>query len=159
MPNSSIRDADYDLYILLRNTNDVILRLRINELNERGVLGRRIAVLLMIQIIERERGVATPAEIARCLVRKPHTVSDMLFRMAKDGLIRKVRDLDRKDRIRIAITEEGYQYFKKSAERESIHRILSCLTDEERKQLRACLDKLHSQGIKELGIEPRIPFP
>ena len=153
------KDKDYNLWVLLRNTNDTILRVRYKELNQLGVSGRQSALLLIIQLIENEGGKATPAEIARWLLREPHTISEVLSRMEKDGLVKKDRDLNRKNLVRVSVTEKGYQYYKKSAKRKTIHRILSCLSKEEFKQLKATLEKLRDEARKELGIDQKLPWP
>ena len=159
MRKSLTGDQDYDLWVLLRNTTDTILRVRFKELGQLGVLGRQAALLLIIRLIEREGGKATPAEISRWLFREPHTISETLNRMGKDGLIKKIKDLDRKNLVRVVITEKGQQYYEKSTRRQSIHKMLSCLTREERQQLRSVLEKLRGGGLKELGIEQKIPWP
>jgi len=159
MGESLTGDRDYNLWVLFRNTVDIVLRARYKELSELGVLGRQAALILVVQIIEREGYKATPAEIARWLLRKPHTISNTLGRMEKDGLVQKVKDLDRKNLIRVVVTKKGKEYYEKSARRQSIHRVVSCLSERERQQLKRLLEKLREEGRKELGIEQKLPWP
>ena len=155
-------DRDYDLFILLRNATDIMVRTRHKELNELGVLGRQAALLFVVLMIEREGGVATPGEISRWLFREPHTISETLSRMEKEGLINKVNDLGKKSMVRVVITDKGKEYYTKSAKRRSAHRILSCLSKEERQLLWSSLEKVRDVGIRELteiGVSSKVPWP
>jgi len=78
--------------------------------------------------------------------------------MEKEGLIRKVKDLDRKNLIRVVVTEKGQRAYEQSTKREVIHRIMSSLSEEERQQLSSCLQKLRSKALAEFDME-RPPFP
>jgi hypothetical protein len=53
------------------------------------------AILLMVKALGDR---ATPISIGRCLLRDRHTVSELLDKMESDGLVKKIRDLDRKNR-------------------------------------------------------------
>jgi len=102
---------------------------------------------------------ATPAEISRWLFRQSHTISGLLKRMERDGLIRMVKDLDRKNLVRVALTEKGQQALDQSRKREAIHYVMSTLSLEEQQQLSSSLDKLLSRALINLGIEGKLPFP
>lgn len=58
-----------------------------------GITPEQAGVLFCIKVIGKE---ATPAKISRYTIREPYTVSAMLNRMERKGLIKKVKDLDRK---------------------------------------------------------------
>ena len=72
--------------------------------------------------------------------------------MEKKGLIRKVRDLQRKNLVRVEMTEKGKQAYNNTAREESVRRIMTSLSEKECRQLISCLDKLHNRAFKELGI-------
>jgi DNA-binding MarR family transcriptional regulator len=64
---------------------------------------------------------------------------------------------DRKNLVRVSITEKGQQAYHKSTRRKSIHRIISSLSEEERQKLRSCLEKLQNKAFKELIVEYKPP--
>jgi len=47
-------------------------------------------------VVRNMKTAATPAEISRRLFREPHTVSELIKRMEKQGLVRKKKDLEKK---------------------------------------------------------------
>jgi len=92
---------------------------------------------------------ATPAKIARASYRTPNATSDLIKRMEKRGLITKSKDLDKKNLVRIRATEKGQQAFDQASASESIHRIMSSLSEERRKQLLSDLGILWEAVNKE----------
>jgi DNA-binding MarR family transcriptional regulator len=156
MPHNSLVDQDYDLWVLLNQVQSLMMNARDIELVEYGTTAMQAAVLFIINSIGEE---AIPAEISRWLLRKPATVSGLLDRMEKAGLVERVRDLPKKNLVRIRITEKGRQAHKKSLKRESIHKTMSCLSEEERKQLASILLKLRNRVTKVLRHREEIPFP
>jgi len=155
MKNISPMDEDYNLWVLLHQTTDAALRARQKELDQFGISVIEVGVLLAIQTIGKE---ATPSEISRRIFREPHSVSALLNRMEKKGLVKRTQDLDRKNLVRVSITEKGRQAYDKSTGRKSIHKIISSLSEEERQQLRSCLEKLRNKSFKGLVVE-HIPPP
>lgn len=152
-----LADNEYHaIWLLLYQTRDAIYKARVRELNKYNLSPRHTAVLSTIKAIGDR---ATPAEISRWLFRKPHSVSGILQRMEKDGLINRVKDLERKNLVRVIITEKGEQAFQNSSQRKSIHKIMSSLTLEEQQQLGLLLDKLWQKAIKKLGISYKISLP
>jgi DNA-binding MarR family transcriptional regulator len=149
-------DEDYKLWVLLSQAADATLRARQKELDRYGISAAEATVLFVIQAIG-ER--ATPAVITRWLLREPHTVTELLNRMEKKGLVTKTKDLERKNLVRVSITEKGRQAYQQSTKRKSIHKVLSSLSQEERQQLMASLAKLRNKALKELRVEHKPPFP
>lgn len=149
-------DHDYDMWVLLAQTRDVILEARENELRQYDITAWQAAVLF---IIDATGGTVSPADIARWSLRKPNSVSGILDRMKKAGLIKKARDSRRKNMKAITITEKGYKVLKDSMKRESIHQIISCLTADQHQQLKAILETLRSRGFEVLGSQRNFPLP
>ncbi|MBM3148827.1 MAG: winged helix DNA-binding protein, partial [Chloroflexi bacterium] len=101
----------------------------------------------------------TPAQISRWMVRKPHSISGLLSRMEKAGLIRKTKDLHKKNLVRVSLTEKGEAAYKLAMKREMLHKIMSSLSPEQRKQLSSALEILRDKGLMGMGIDPKkLPF-
>ena len=149
-------DPDYGLWVLLGQVCDATRRARDNELREFGISAIQAAVLFIVQAV---KGPATPAEISRWLFREPHTVSGLLERMEKQGLVKKVKDLERKNMVRVVITEKGEEAYQRSKKLESIRAILSSLSAEQRDDFKSYLEILRNKALGELGVKYRLPFP
>ena len=156
MPHTSPADQDYDLWVLLNQVQSLMMNARDIELMEYGTTAMQAAVLFIINSIGEE---TIPAEISRWLLRKPATVSGLLDRMEKAGLIDRARDLPRKNLVRVRLTEKGKQAYKQSLKRETVHEIMSRLSKEERQQLASILMKLRHGATKVLRHGEEIPFP
>lgn len=149
-------DADFILWTLIRQTEWLIFRVREAELAPYGLTPEQAAVCLFSCLAD---GHPTPSELAKWLVREPHTVSGILDRMQKKGLLRKVSDVNRKNMIRVVLTEKGRWAFEQATKRETIHQIFSCLDDEEHEQLKSILIKLRDSVIDQYGMFKKPPFP
>jgi len=149
-------DQDYYTWWLLFQVRQLMFKVRQKELSKYGISHVEAAVLHIIQAIG---NTVTPAEISRWVLREPHTISELLSRMEKKGLVRKVKDLDRRNLVRVMLTDKGHEAYYQSAERESTQNIMSALSEEERQQLGSCLWKLRAKALKELGIGNKVPFP
>ena len=156
MRNSTSEDKDYALHSLLLLAARTALKAREKELNQYGLTPEQAGVLFIIHFTDNS---PTPAEISRRTIREPHSVSGLISRMEKRGLVRKVKDPNRKNLVRVALTEKGLQAYHRSTGREPIHRIMSCLSEKERQQLRSLLEKILDKALEQLGIDRRLPFP
>lgn len=148
-------DPNYLLWVFLNMTSDALLKARQKELNQYDISNRQAMALLIIQAIDEK---VTAAEISRWSFRETHTVTDILSRMEKQGLIRRDKNLHRKNLVRISLTAKGQEVYNKSLERESIKNIMSVLSEEERLQLSFYLEKLWNKALQELGMEQKLPL-
>lgn len=156
METNVARDREYELWVLLHQACDAMIRARENELRGFGISRMQAAVLFIVKAID---GPATPAEISRWPFREPHTVAGLLERMEKQGLVRQVNDLERKNMIRVVITEKDEEACQRSRELKVIRTILSCLSPEQRDSLRPYVETLRNEALKELGVKHQLPFP
>jgi DNA-binding MarR family transcriptional regulator len=145
-----------NLWLLLARTQHIVSKIRHKELRQCGVTINEAAVLFTILRLKRP---ATPAAISQEVHWEPHTVSELLKVMEKKGTIRKVRDLERKNLIRVAITDKGIEAYLKSSQRKSTRQVMSVLTKEEQIQLWTLLAKVRDKGLEQLGIEIPDVFP
>jgi len=152
MKNDINGDMIY-LWTVLHQARDAIFKFREKELQKIGISTAIAEVLFTIEDIGYR---ATPTEISSHLVREFHSVSSILSRMEKKGLVKKVNDLERKNLVRIYITDKGKQVYHEAKKRDSILDILSCLSETEVTQLASPLKKLRDEAIKSLGTENQL---
>lgn len=84
----------------------------------------------------------TPSRLAKMLCREPHSMSALIDRMEKQGLIVKKHDLSPKNLVRVVVTAKGEEAFRRQRSMNTVTSITSILTDEERETLGSCADKL-----------------
>ncbi|MDD5095317.1 MAG: MarR family transcriptional regulator [Dehalococcoidia bacterium] len=147
------------LWFLFRLTHDAIGKAMDLQLQSIGVSRIQIQVLYVI------RGVTTPvtpAVIARWLYREPHTVKVILDNMEKDELIRRVKDLPKKNLIRVTLTQKGEEAIERSKDLTVLREIMDSLKAEEREgfaSLLTTLEKKALEKMQELHGESLIPTP
>src|SRR5512137_2181453 len=107
----SYSDEDHDLWMLLTHTRYAIYRSREKELQRYGVSPEQVGVLFIIQALDNR---ATPSEIARFILRQPHTVSALIERMAEKGFVKKDHDLDKRNLVRVSLTDKGQRVYEYS---------------------------------------------
>jgi DNA-binding MarR family transcriptional regulator len=152
MPEVSDVERDYNLWVLLHQVSDIIFNAREAELQQYGLPATQAEVLFVIKAIGDR---VTPAQISRMTFRRPHSVSGIINRMTKAGLVKRTKDLERKNLVRVTITEKGQQAYKQALKMKSVQKIMSSLSEAERQKLKSLLEILRNKGLKELGIDPR----
>lgn len=152
-----VPDEFFLLWVLIAQTKDAILRARERDYARYGISNERRAVLWDIQ--NNNGGRATPVDIARNLFRELHSVTELLKRMEKDGLVKRYKGTGR-SKVEVKLTAKGLDVFKQSLHNETDERIFSVLSKEERERLASYLWKLRSRALEDLGIpEWQIKFP
>ena len=155
MKTFQLVDKDYEMWWTILHMRRTMRKVRAKELFRYRITPEEAAVLFVVQAAGPR---VTPAEISRWILREPHSTFGLLQRMEKKGLVRKAKDLERKNLVRVLLTEKGREAYAKSDERISIHKVMSSLSEEEQEQLRTLLDRLWSRALEELGIEFKPPF-
>jgi len=144
--------SDNDYFIIwnmIRLISHAITRLRNDELAQYGITNQQSAMLWMVNRLGSK---ATPTEIARRLLREPASISNILARMEKQGLLSRVRDIKRYNQVRFELTEEGEKKFHLAMKRETMHKVISRLPGRQRRELRLALATMRSVVLEELGI-------
>jgi DNA-binding MarR family transcriptional regulator len=149
MNTSLVMDEYYRLWLLLSQTRSAIFKVRHKKVGQ-YLPPNQAAALVSIWTLE---GQVTPATLARRLFLEPHSVSELIIRMEKKGLVTKTKDNVRGNVVRISITDKGRDVCLRAMGQDFIHKIMSALSDKERKQLHACLMLLYTRAVEELGIE------
>jgi DNA-binding MarR family transcriptional regulator len=158
MDNASFTDMDHTIWILMCQARDTMLRVRDNELNNRGLTAVEAGALHVIHVIG---GEATPAAISKSMLRQHHSVTALLKRMENKGLISRTKSTDRKNTWTVSLTGKGKKAYVNSNVGNSLYEMLSVLTDEEKNRLKETLTKLRNKAIAyEASLQVEIPsFP
>ena len=150
-------DKDYTLFTHLLQVADLLVKIRERELLPQHLSATSAQILFLVDAMGKD---VTPAKISRRLLREPHSVSGILMRMEKQGLIKRAKNMERKNLIRVTLTTKGENTLKQAMKKEGIKHVLSELTDGQRRQLKQALDILKEAGMKELKLKPEaLPWP
>ena len=159
MANILDEDKAFRLWVLMDRTRRAMYKLRKKELRRYGISAVEAAALFTINAIELRGKDVTPAEISRWMLREPHSVSVLLQRMEKKALISRDKYLHKKNLVKVSLTEKGQKALEGANKRQSIHQLVSVISDEEREQCETILRKLRKQAYISAGVEYKPPFP
>jgi DNA-binding MarR family transcriptional regulator len=149
-------DPLYKLWVMLTQTRNATVKAREQELRQLGISGTESFILFVIWSMGNN---TTPAEISRIVLRRPHTVSEFLSRMQNKGLVKKARNPDNRSMISVALTKKGLQVYRQASKRQSVHRMLSVLPDEDRDRLMSYLQIIRAKALQEIGVERAAFYP
>ena len=127
-------EDNYTSWLLLDFTRFVVARLRDYELSKIQITPEQAAIL---QILNRRNGKATISEISSAWMRRLHSVSTLVRRMEKQGLVKVIKHPGVKV-LDIEISEKGKKYYKK-LNRVPIDAVYSVLSQSDIKQLSSYL--------------------
>jgi DNA-binding MarR family transcriptional regulator len=144
--------SDYELWALLDATGFAISRLRELELGQFGLTIEQAAILKFLQTVGRP---TTVKEIEDLTLRQQHSISILINRMDKMGLVTRERGPGEKS-SRILITDLGRSLLR-NVTTASLKRAFSVLTSRERPLFACSLRSLHEQA-RRLLIPGGVPF-
>jgi DNA-binding MarR family transcriptional regulator len=144
-----IMDRDYQLWILLSDTRDAIWWVREKDLAPYNISAIQGTIFYVLESMNENE--ATPSEISRRVSRKHHTVSELLNRMEKAGLVKTTR-VKNKKKVTVSMTDKGRDIYDQSKKRQSIHKIVSSLSEEEYQQTVKCLRKLKDAALNTTSL-------
>ena len=145
-------DKDYTLLTSLLQVSDILFKIRERELLPQNLSATSAAILFLVNAMGKD---VTPAKITRMLLREPHAISGILMRMEKHGLLKRTKNMERKNLIRVTLTAKGENALKQAMKQTGTANVLSKLTEEQRSKLKRTLNVLKEAGIEELRLNPK----
>ena len=137
--SSESGNLDLRLWFMIHRTHEMLKMCEDRVFREYKLTTEQYVVLVTIKYLD---GPVRPSDVARWLERSPNSISMMVDRMVKAGLLRRVRD--RKDRrvVWLTITSKGETALKPAvlAGWEFIQKILSQVSYDDRHTLMRLLD-------------------
>ena len=134
------------VWMLLHQTYNSISRCEDKEFGKLGISARQHAILMAIM---RTNGPVTPTQIAKWVDRNANSITLILDRMEKNGLIIRTKNVTDRRSLYIEMTEKGAEVLRQGVEVgwNIIRDVLSSLSVEEMKVLSDSLEKLRHQAI------------
>ncbi len=142
----------FNTWLILDYTRFTVARLRDIELTKLGITPEQAAILKILC----RHGTSTITQIADRWMRQPQSVSTLISRMAKQGLVQKVKYPKRKV-IEINVTEKGKRLHDKLTS-DSINMVFSALSQDDLQKLSQYLKLLYIRSRGLLGITGPAPF-
>ena len=157
MKGDEATGKDNDFWVLWDRTSHAVRRAREIELRQTADLSVVEAALL--SFVKARKDPVTPSVLARLLHREPHTVSGLVSRMQKRGLVKKEKNLGRRNLVRVTVTRKGEEAFKRQGKVSVPSTIMwTALTDRERATLTDYLRKLHKRAVEVIRENQPLPY-
>jgi DNA-binding MarR family transcriptional regulator len=151
---SKQNDPDINLYIILDQADSIVTSAIELEIKHLRMTQPQARVLTMLS---RENRPVTIEELANWTFKEFNSVSTLINRMEKKGLVeKKKKEGDLKTYI--VLTEKGNDLFLNQVTEQSIHMIFGKLSEQEKNQLHAILKKVRDTASGLMGLGYRPPF-
>ena len=131
--------------LLVGKARQLIVRARQKELISYHLSPRQAVILTFIKSLGDK---AYLSEIARHTERNINTLSIQMTRLVDDGLVKKIRDTPKSNKVRFELTKKGLNVYQNIKEIKSAKVIMSALSEEERRQLISLLERIINKAQK-----------
>jgi DNA-binding MarR family transcriptional regulator len=147
MKKTTLAQSNFDIWTLIGRVNHNIVSLRQKELSKYHIPVRQLYVLRTVRALGSN---ATLSEVARQVEREDHVISKQAVRMEEDGLVRRIKNTNKSNVLKLELTDKGLEMAKMSVESKSLAKLFSSLSSEERSQIELILKKIlvQADGIK-----------
>jgi DNA-binding MarR family transcriptional regulator len=143
----------FELWILFNTTFFSISRAREIEIAKFRLTHEQA---ILIYTLIKNGGSATLSEIAESTIRQYHSVSTLVKRMTKSGLVKKIKHSDKK-KFEVSITDKGLEIYNKIP-RKSIEMTFSVLSPRDQNVLAKHLQRLTLRARNLLNLDYKHPF-
>ena len=125
---------------------------------ELAQVGLTVPQALVLGIVAGSPEPITPMKLSKSMHREPHTISALLTRMEAQGLVKKERNLERGNWVRVTLTKKGKDAFERQLGAGKVRNVTSCLSKQELEALNAMNRKLRAKGIELLREMQPSPY-
>jgi DNA-binding MarR family transcriptional regulator len=138
---------------ILDNTRFAIARLRDIELGKMGITPEQAGIL---GLLKSNYGKATVTDFVGVWMRQRNSITTLVHRMTKIGLVKKVK-IPGSKKIEVVLTPKGQNILARIP-RDSLENVFSVLPEEEIELLSASLERLLLKSREMLGLSSELPF-
>jgi len=137
-------NSSYNLYAHIYLTHKALFKARYSEIKDLGITPMELALLTIVNGLG---GAATPAEISQLIMRNRSTVSGLLNRMERNGLIKRSGYEENKKLRKVTLTKKGQNALEQTGRSDVLDDITGSMSDEDFKQLWMLLEKIQSAAM------------
>ena len=137
-------------WTLLHRTSELFLKCEDGVVGEFGLTTEQYRVLIAMKCLDDP---VRPTDVGRWVDHKVNTVSMIVDRMVKAGLIERIRDLPDRREVRLVITPKGEHAFKPAtpAVWRLIEELTSSLSYEDKRTVIRLLETLRDKALQHLS--------
>lgn len=151
---SKTEDPRIALYALFDQTRETLFKAVELELAQYNISVPQVKIL---HILSQNNGRMTLNQLADEAVRELNSISTLIGRMQKKGLVKKIKSSGN-GRLYVTLTDKGKDIYENTITERSIFMIFDTLSEKEKKQLASLLAKLQDKARALLGLDYRPPF-
>jgi MarR family multiple antibiotic resistance transcriptional regulator len=111
-------------------------------------VGLTVPQTLVLIIVQSSPEPITPMKLSKLMHREPHTISALLTRMEAQGLVKKERNLERGNWVRVSLTKKGKEAYQRQVVARKVRNITECLSKQELDALNKMNRKLRARGAE-----------
>ena len=115
---------------------------------ELAQVGLTVPQTLVLIIVQSSPEPLTPMKLSKLMHREPHTISALLSRMEAQGLVKKERNLERGNWVRVTLTKKGKEAYQRQVVAKKVRNITECLSKQELDALNKMNRKLRARGAE-----------
>jgi DNA-binding MarR family transcriptional regulator len=142
-----------NLFVILDQTRDTLIRAVELELKQ---CKTNFAQTRILYVLTQKKNGMTQGDLSEWLLRNLNTVSTLISKMEKEGLVRKTKNKE-DGKVYVTLTQKGSEEWDKVGER-AIFLTFAVLSEEEKEQLKVLLKKLRTEARNILGLDFKPPF-
>jgi len=150
--NSESKNIDVKLWLLMHRVRDALVLCEDSIFRGYGLTLEQFSVL---RSLKSRGGSLRPTDLASILERSPNSISMLVDRMVKAGLVRRTRDRIDRRVVRVSLTNKGENAVEQAAPAgwEFIQKILSSISYKDKHAVASLLETLKCEFLGYLNPE------
>ena len=155
-------DQEYLFWVLFQQAYSAMSRVRERELASVGITAHQATLLAVILELGDN---ATPSAISKRMLRESHTVTELINRAVKMGLLKKKADIRRKNGVTVVMTDKGRMVCEQMRSMEILRRLISVLPPDQIEYSLSFFRLLRDNALNEMAevksrwIPPKLTDP
>jgi DNA-binding MarR family transcriptional regulator len=147
--NFQVNDKRLRTWLILHQAYNMLIKVEDLIFPRAGITSQQHSVLMAMKYIE---GPVTPSIIAHWLDRSTNSITTLVDRMEKAGLVKRQRNKEDRRSIKLVMTKQGKEVLKESTKigRQAVDEVLGGIPEEELDTLIELLEKVRNKAFSHI---------